>query len=75
MSEEIELKVGQRWVHKLMGRTIRIMAISEGYLMVRYKGGAPFVIYSKHMIDNYHISYNELKKKNNGKKTSPGDKS
>jgi len=63
MSEEIEFKIGQRWVHKLMGRTVRIMAIAEGYCMVRYKGGAPFVLFGKHMRDNYHISYDELKMK------------
>jgi hypothetical protein len=61
MNEEIEIKEKQRWIHKASGMTIRIMAISEGWCMVRYKGGSPFCLFGKEMKDKYILSVQSKK--------------
>jgi hypothetical protein len=63
MSEEIEVEIKpkQRWVQILSGRTIRVMAITEGYCMVRFGGGMPFVIYHKELRSKYRLSLQSTK--------------
>jgi hypothetical protein len=70
MSAEIELKVGQRWVQLMTGRTIRIMAIAEGYCMARFKGGMPFVIWGAELKGKYGLSKQALKETKNEQKKS-----
>jgi hypothetical protein len=69
MSEEIIVQVDQRWVNDKDGRTIRIMAIAEKYVMVRYKGGFPLVL----PIQDLYLKF-KLNPQSNGKKKSSTDK-
>lgn len=69
MSEEMIIKEKQRWIHRANGHTIRIMATSENWYMVRRKGGSPFCIYRSELIDKYYLSP-QSNKLNNGKETN-----
>lgn len=59
--QQDEIKVGQCWVRNWDGRTARVLAIVEGYCMVRIRGGMPFVIPPDKLQRDYKL--NPMKKK------------
>ena len=38
-------KPGERWLSK-DGRTCRVMAVAEGYVVARFKGAGPFLLHA-----------------------------
>jgi hypothetical protein len=46
-----EIKVGSRWTWD--GRTLRVMAVAEGYIMYRFKGCGVNVLFWKDFVKKY----------------------
>jgi hypothetical protein len=46
-----EIKVGSRWNYD--GRTLRVMAVAEGYVMYRFKGCMVNVTHWKNFLKKY----------------------
>ena len=49
---------GETWVG-MGGRTVRVMAVVEGWVMARYKGAMPFCLIMREFV----ILYDRLEKK------------
>ena len=48
-----EIKPKQVWRKRVDGRTVRIMAVVEGYVMYRIKGAIPGLLFHKRFIKQY----------------------
>ena len=47
------VEIGQKWVRQLGAqKECKVMAVVDGYAVLRYPGCVPFVAYCKHMIEN-----------------------
>lgn len=49
------VKAKQRWRHRGHGSEVRVMAVVEGYVMVRHKGCVPFLVHWKDFELNYRM--------------------
>jgi hypothetical protein len=47
------VKVGQKWLAPSATMPVRVMAVSEGWAMVRHKGCTPFILYTNMMTKLY----------------------
>lgn len=50
---------GQRWTRKRDGTEVRVMAVVEGWVMVRFKGAVPFISFWKEFQRNYMLTSGE----------------
>lgn len=50
------IKIGQRWKNNNHLTTVRVMAIAEGYILLRRKGGSPFVMWYKDFIIKHSLT-------------------
>lgn len=52
----VEIKAGQKWCHKHDAkRILRVMAVAEGYCMVRIIRAAPHIIDSASLLKYYEL--------------------
>lgn len=52
MTETI-VKAGDKWLAPQAKEPVRVMAVAEGYAMVRHKGCVPFTLGTKMMVELY----------------------
>jgi len=53
MTSPDQIKVGSRWSYD--GRTLRVMAVAEGYVMYRFKGCMVSVVHWKFFVKKYSV--------------------
>jgi hypothetical protein len=51
--KETKVKAGQIWLREGSKLPIRVMAVAEGWAMVRYKGCTPFAMYIKDLLKGF----------------------
>lgn len=51
MSESSTVQRGDRFARKGEARTVRVMAIADGWAIVRYPRAVPFAVFVKDLLD------------------------
>ncbi len=52
-SHTAKVEAKQKWLAPSSLEPVRVMAVAEGYALVRHKGCMPFVLPTKRMLDLY----------------------